>query len=244
MIPTARTDARTVDWKVWVAGVIAPIACLVVDFIAGERVLRLAPAALLALAAVGIASLAISRSRRQRAAGLAAVGPLWVVGASTLALGLVPAVMSGFSLLFSLLPIWSNPLSIVGLVAMIAWTLLGLTPLWTGFTYLGEALALTIDQVAHHGGPRTALLGVAGAAAAVSLVGAAHVLDTRFVNAQVAALDPQAPATWEASLRSLEAYPLCMRVRCRRLVCRHLHGRAPPGAIIEACIGLTGLGFD
>jgi hypothetical protein len=186
----------------------------------------------------------ISRSQRQRAAGLAAVGPLWAVGALALVLGLVLAVLSGFGLLYSLRLVWSHPPSIVVLAAVIAWWLLGLTPLWTGLTYLGEALALTMDQAARHGPRKTARFGVAGAAAAVSLVIAAHVLDSRFVNARVAAVDRQAPTTWEADLRSLNAYPLCMRDRCRRLVCRHLFGRTPPGAIIEACIGTTGLGFD
>lgn len=244
MTATARAEARTAGWLLWVPGVITPIACFVVDYLAGEYVLQFAPAALLALAAVGIASLVISRSQRQRAVGLAAVGPLWVVGGLTLVLGLVLAVVSGFVLLFSLLSVWSNPLSIVVLAKINARALLGLTPLWTGLTYLREALALTGDQAARHGRRRTALFGVAGAATAVSLVIAAHVLDSRFVNARVAAVDRQAPATWEADLRSLNAYPLCMRERCRRLVCRHLFGRTPPGAIIEACIGMTGLGFD
>jgi hypothetical protein len=243
MTATARAEARTAGWLLWVPGVVTPIACFVVDYIAGENVLKFAPAALLALAAVGIASLVISRSRRQTIAGLAAVGPLWVVGGLTLVLGLGLAVISGFGLLFFLLLAWSNPPS-MALATFIAWALLGLTPLWTAFAYLGEALALTSDQAARHGEMKTTLFGVAGAAAAVSLVIAAHILDSRFVNARVAAVDRQAPATWEADLRSLNAYPLCMRERCRRLVCRHLHGRTPPGAIVEACLGITGLGFD
>jgi hypothetical protein len=64
MTATARTHPKTVDWLVWVPGVVTPIACFVVDYIAGEYVLRFAPAALLALAAIGIASLVISRSQR------------------------------------------------------------------------------------------------------------------------------------------------------------------------------------
>src|SRR5262245_10188932 len=64
--------SRTADWKLWVSGVAAPIACFVVDYIAGEHVLKAAPAALLSLAAIGIASLALSRRWRQGALGLAA----------------------------------------------------------------------------------------------------------------------------------------------------------------------------
>jgi hypothetical protein len=247
MTITARAEARTVDWKVWVPGVVMPIACFAVDYIIGEPVLQYAPAALLALAAVGLASLVVSRNWRQTAAGLAAVGPLWVVGGLTFGLGIVLAAVSGWALLFFLLVLCCSAPSIVPPAAIIGWAvcaLLGLTPLWTGLTFLGEALASSAVHTARHGTRKTARFGFSGAAAAISIVIAAHAADSRFVNARVAAVDRQAPATWEADLRSLNAYPLCMRERCRRLVCRHLFGRTPPGAIIEACIGMTGLGFD
>lgn len=77
MTATARADASTIDWRLWVPGVAAPIACFIVDYIAGEYVLQFAPAALLALATIGIASLTISRNHPQGA--LAALGPMWVV---------------------------------------------------------------------------------------------------------------------------------------------------------------------
>jgi len=217
MTATARTDTKTVDWKVWVPGVITPIACFVVDYIMGEYVLGLAPAALLAFAAIGIASLVISRNWRQNTAGLVAVGPLWVVGGLTFVLGIPLAVVSG--LVFSLVPTTGV------LVAFMTWGLLGLTPLWTGLTYLGEARALTVDQVARHGRLKIALFGLAGGVTAVSLAIAAQALDSHFLAARVAALDQQAPEAWHARLQSLNAYPLCLRYRCRRHVCSHLYGQ-------------------
>jgi hypothetical protein len=220
MTATARADVKRVDWRLWVPGVVAPIACFVVDFIAGEYVLSVAPAALLSLAAAGIASLVISRSGRQTLAALCAIGPLWAVGILTLLLAMALAPLSGFGLVLSLMIAWSHPTAIAA--AMIALTLLGLTPLWTAFTYLGEARELTRDQAARHGGPKTALFGLAGAATALSLVTTAQLLDTRFVNATIAALDRQA----------LNAYPLCLRNRCRMLVCSRFHQRRTQGVFI------------
>ena len=57
MTAPAGHRSKTADWKLWVLwvpGVAAPIACFVVDYIAGEHVLKYAPAALLSLAAIGI----------------------------------------------------------------------------------------------------------------------------------------------------------------------------------------------
>ena len=58
--PDDRDDhywGKAVDWQLWLPGIAAPIACFVFDFTAGEHLLLVAPAGLLCLAAIGIASL-------------------------------------------------------------------------------------------------------------------------------------------------------------------------------------------
>jgi len=202
MTATARAEPRTVDWKLWVPGVAAPIACFLVDFAAGEYVLQFAPAALLSLAAIGVASLVISRNQRRSVAGLATVGPMWMVGGVTLALGIPLAVVSGLGLFLSFVIMWRNPQAVL----LLAWALLGLTPLWTGVTYLTQASALTKRQVAVHGGRKTRIVALAAAAMAAAIVIAAQAIDSRFIHVRVGALNKETPQTWQVTLQFLNAY--------------------------------------
>lgn len=224
MTATARVETQPLDWKLWVPGVGTPIACFIVDYIAGEYVLQLTPAALLSLAIIGIASLVVSRNQRQRPAGLTAVGPMWLVGGLTLALGLLLAVPSGMGLLFSLPMVWRSPEAVL----FLAWALLGFTPLWTGVTYLKQASALTGSQVVTHGRPMTSLFGTLGGVIALAMVIAAQVIDFRLIKTWTDALDSKgSPEAWQAAFQSLNAYPLCGRSRCLRLVCNRLDGQFP-----------------
>src|SRR5262249_6788286 len=91
-----------------------------------------------------------------------------------------------------------------------------------GLTYLGGARARTREHAALYGRARTALVGLAGAMVAVSVVVGAHVADNRLVAARLSQLDGKAPETRRAALQALHAYPLCGRTRCRQLVCSRL----------------------
>jgi hypothetical protein len=223
MTATARAEARAFDWKLWLPGVVTPLACFVVDFAAGEYVLQFAPAALLSLAAMGIASLVVSRNHRETVAGLAAVGPMWIVGGVTLAVGIVLAVVSAFPLILSFALVWANPAGFL----ILGWALLGFTPLWTGVTYLKHAHVLTKSQVAAHGDAKTRALAIVSGVIAALIVIAAHALDSRFIDARLAELENKAPETWRAAFLSLHAYPLCGRYRCRQLVCSRLLQQFP-----------------
>jgi hypothetical protein len=102
------------------------------------------------------------------------------------------------------------------------WGLLGLTPLWTGITYTREACVLTRQQAAAHGAVKTGLAAIAGSLTATCIVAGAQILDSRFVATRLAPLDTKDPETWRAALAFFKAYPLCGRMRCRRLVCERL----------------------
>ena len=225
MTATTTIRGKTVDWQLWLPGIAAPIACFVFDFAAGEHLLLLAPAGLLCLAAIGIASLVISRNRRRVLAGLVTVGPMWIVGGLTLALAIPLTAIGGVGLLLSFAMLVRHPL--LGLFVLIG-ALLGLSTFWTGVTYLVEAHALTKEQTAAQGRLKTGLFALVGGVAAISIMIAAQVIDSRWIQTQVAALDKQAPETWQAPLRALNAYPLCLRKRCRQLVCFHLSRQLYP----------------
>ena len=154
MTATATNRGKTVDWQLWLPGIAAPIACFVFDFAAGEHLLLVAPAGLLCLAAIGIASLAISRNRRGALAGLVTVGPMWIVGGLTLALAIPLTAIGGVGLLLSFAMLVRHAL--LGLFVLIG-ALLGFSTFWTGVTYLVEAHALTKEQAAAHGRLKTVL---------------------------------------------------------------------------------------
>src|SRR5262245_45340042 len=98
MTTSASTDApgdptMPIDWKVWVLGVVTPLACIVVvDYFGPVQILENVPqilenvpmAALLCLAAIGVAALVISRISPAGIASLAMVGPMWIAGGVTL----------------------------------------------------------------------------------------------------------------------------------------------------------------
>jgi hypothetical protein len=231
MTATARAEAKTLDWRLWFPGVVAPVAYVVVDYLAGEYVLQFAPAALLALTMVGAVSLAISSSRGRGLAGLLTVGPMWMAGGVTLALGTPLVVMGSLPLLLSFLLVrveWAD-------LPMLAWSVLGLTPLWTGIAYLGRAHALTKAHATAYGPLQAGLVATAGAVTAALVVIAAQAMDSRFIDSQLAALGSRVSGTQRLALQALMAYPLCGRHRCRHLVChRLLQKRAVPASLNAA----------
>jgi hypothetical protein len=224
----------TIDWKIWVPGVVTPLACIVVDYFGPVQILEHVPmAALLCLAAIGIAALVISRTRPTGVASLAMVGPMWIAGAVTLVLGSGLVVIASVGLAQSYRLLLRHP---GDAVVIVGWVLLGFTPLWTGLVYLNEARALSRRQAATRGPSRTARVGLAGAAAAIALVLVAHVADTWVMGARAARLDgiptEASSEAWENALQSIRSYPLCWRRRCLHPVCRRLEARfpTPPGA--------------
>jgi hypothetical protein len=173
MTATANTGAPTVEGRPWVPGIALPVTCLIVDLAAGANALRLAPAALLSLAAIGIASFAISRNHRRGLAGLAALGPMWLASGATLMLGSGLAAIVGAGLLAAVL---SGSLN-VGAFPLLEWLLLGFGPLWVGIAWLAEARALTERQVAVFGSRTTGLAALAGVVLAAAIVYLAHLID-------------------------------------------------------------------
>ena len=103
MTTSASTDETTTGSKLWVPAAVAPIACILADLMTGPRVMTVAPATVLTLTAIGIASLAVSRNHRQAIAGRVVVGPLWVVAGVTLALGATFTMIAGIPVFFSVL---------------------------------------------------------------------------------------------------------------------------------------------
>lgn len=222
---TTRPEAKTVGWGLWILGVAAPIACIVFDFATGEYVLLFAPAALLSLAVIGVASVVVSRNQRQSVAGLATVGPMWAAGGMTSLLSIPLGAVGFLALLASVSSLAARPA--FALLSFAYAVFVGVAPFITGQIYLEEARALTSDQAARHGWPRTVLVAFFGAAAAFSIVIGAQIMDSRWVNSQVAALNKGDPETLQTALRSLNAHPLCLRKRCRREVCTRLIDQFP-----------------
>jgi hypothetical protein len=202
-------------WRVWVPGVAAPVACLGVDYLHTEFVSRYAPAGLGALAAIGIACLAISRYRRQDPIALATGGALWLAGGLTLAIGVLFVVLSSLVLLVLLAASGpgaaSSPFMLLALLGFAP----GLAQLWTGIVYLREANALTKARSTPLG---AALCGALGAALTLVTV---EIADTAFIATRLAPLDSGASHTWEHTLQSLAAYPLC-GYRCKERICDRL----------------------
>ena len=173
MTESARTDATKVDWSIWAPGVGAPLALILADVAIGGHVMKLAPATALALTAIGIASLAISRNYRQAVAGLAAVGPMWIVTGVALALGATFAAFTGLAVLATL----ATPGSLAP-KAILGGAILGLIPLWTGVTFLREARALTENQVTAFGRRRTGVAALAGSLTVMAVVYGTLVFDS------------------------------------------------------------------
>jgi hypothetical protein len=174
MTATAQAEATIDGGRRWVAGIAAPVACLLVDVAAGGQVLKLAPAAILAVAGLGIASFAISRNRRRRAAGLAAIGPLWLVCGVALTLGSALAAISGLGAII----VMFSGLPETGALSLLEWAVLAFAPLWTGVAYLQEARALTEDQAAAFGPRQAGIAALVGIAAAAAFVYGAHSLSS------------------------------------------------------------------
>jgi hypothetical protein len=196
----------------------------VFDFAVGEFVLHFAPAAVLCLAVIGVASVVIARKQRESAAGLATVGPMWTAASLTSVLSFPLGAIGFLALLASLSSLAARP---TFALLSLASALFALVPFCTGQIYLMEARALTSDQAARHGWPRTLLVALVGAAAAFSIVIGAQIMDSRWVNTHIAALSQADPEAMQAALRSLNAYPLCLRKRCRREVCVRLIDQFP-----------------
>jgi len=232
MTTSASTISRPLDWRVWAPGFALPIACIVADFAIGEYVLWLAPAGLLCLAAISMVALALWRHPRGGGASFVVIGPMWVAGISALAIGVVLVILSPVGLLMSIGMLSRG--HVAGLLFLIC-SLLAITPIWTGITYIREAIALSRRQAAARGTLKTSLHALLGAAGTVFVVITVHAADSGWVTRRIAALNDATPAAWEAPLASLRGYPLCGRARCRWLVCEQLFRQfpqTPPDGII------------
>lgn len=229
MTASASVITRPFDWKVWAPGFVLPVACVLGDFVLGEYVLWWAPATLLALMAIGMAALAVTRWKGEAASGSLTMGPLWVAGMSALAIGAMLVLLVPLGLVMALSALKTlDPMSLVFFICSV----LALTPLWTGVTYLKGAIAVTRRQTEAGGASKTLLKALLGVMATVCVITAAHAADSRWVRGTIDQLKDETPAAWEATLASLRAYPLCGRTRCRWLVCQRLleHFPASPTA--------------
>jgi hypothetical protein len=109
--------------------------------------MKVIPATVPTLTAIGIASLAVSRNQRRPIAGRLALGPIWIVAGVTPVLGATFTMIAG-------IPVFSRFLAGAGRLrpeTFMAAALLGVMPLWTGVTYPMQARALTDDQIARFG---------------------------------------------------------------------------------------------
>jgi len=225
MSTTATPETTASDWRVWLPGIVTPVACLVIDRLLREPVSRFAPAGVLAVALIGIGCIVLTRYRRQGPLALGAGGALWVVGGLTAALGLLLALPFALGLIAFVGATLANPHARqLGLpLVLLILALLGFSPLWTGIVYIREASALTRAPAEIAPGSPVELAGPAawGVLAALLTVAAAQVADSAFIATRLAALDRETPATWDATFQSLAAYPLCGH-RCQLRVCEHL----------------------
>lgn len=232
MVASARKEREALDWQEWVAGILLPIACILVDYIAGEYVMQFAAAGLVSLAAIGVAALMRSGKLSGGGVGLATIGAIWMCGLAALALGILLAIASCLGLLFSFSMLRFHPLHVP---LLLAWSLLGFTPAWTGVVYLKRGYALAKSRSAADRALKTTAFAIAGALMTAVVVVTIHTLEWRWINSQTATLDKATPETWPVTLASLNAYPLCGRIRCRKEVCRQLFrqfAQTPEGGLI------------
>jgi hypothetical protein len=228
----APTSSRPLDPQSLAAGILLPLVCIIVDFATGEYVLQFAAAGLLALAMIGMTALGLSAMSRLPAFGLLVIGPMWIAGLLTSILALVLALISLAGLFGVVILALISP---VLAALVLAWALLGFTPLWTGFVYVRRAYLLTRDRVALGSCSRIITLSLAGALLTAATVVGAHALEARWITARIHDLDGNTPQTWRTTLAALNSYPLCGRQRCRRKVCGRLFeqfGETPPGGLM------------
>jgi hypothetical protein len=224
-------SSRSLDPQILAAGILLPMACIIVDFAAGEYVLQSATAGLLTLALIGMTVLLLSAIRRLPAFGLLVIGPMWSVGLLTSILAAVLALVSvvglfGVPILLVISPMFG--------ALVFAWALLGLTPAWTGFAYVRRAYLLTRDHAEPGSRGRIVMTSLIGALLTVAAIAGAHALETRWIDARLRALDGNTLRVWPATLASLNSYPLCGRQRCLRKVCGRFFeqfGETPPGGL-------------
>jgi hypothetical protein len=175
----------------------------------GEFLLQFAPAGLLCWAGIGVGALVLARNRKHTAAGLAAAGPMLIIGGSALAFGALLFVNS------------MQHRSLGG-------ALFGFIPCLIGFSYVRGAYVLIKHGAAEYGTLKAGLTAIVGALTATCIIVGAQAMDSRFVGNRLAALDTTDAEVWRAVLSSLNAYPLCGRRRCQRLICSHLVHTFPP----------------
>jgi hypothetical protein len=228
----ASTPSRPFDPQILAGGILLPLACIIVDFATGEYVLQFAAAGLLTLAMIGMTALGLSAMSRLPAFGLLVIGPMWIAGLLTSILALVLALISLAGLFGVVILALTSP---VLAALVLAWALLGFTPLWTGFVYVRRAYLLTRDHAALGSRGPIIMLSLAGALLTAATVVGAHVLEARWIGARIQALDGNTPQAWRTTLAALNSYPLCGRQRCRRKVCGRLFeqfGETPPGRMM------------
>lgn len=217
-----RLDAKTVF-----AGIVLPGICFIVDYLTGEWITSMAPAALLTLYVLGSGSLVLSsivEPHSRLAGAIAGVLVTASIAACLIALPIGLLSMAGAFAAISNIKASSGSRGL----DLLALSILGLGTLSTAWVFVGRASLAARASVGAHV-PLLALgFGALGAAFLASVTFGADRIDRWWVRSQIEQISKSNPDRWPPVLAKLSAYPLCGRERCSKLVCDRLYEEFGP----------------